>query len=74
MPTPIEVLEAEVLSLSGAERARLLERLIASLDNDPSIQEAWVQEATRRDAEIESGAVNSVPGDQALARIRAGLE
>jgi len=73
MPTSIEVLEAEVLSLSAAERSRLLERLIASLDADPEIQEAWVQEAERRDAEIDSGAVTLVPGEQALSRLRAGL-
>lgn len=73
MPTSIEVLEAEVLGLSAAERSRLLERLIASLDADPEIQEAWVQEAERRDAEVDSGAVSLVPGDQVLSRLRTDL-
>ena len=73
MPTSFEVLEAEVLGLSAAERSRLLERLIASLDADPEIQEAWVQEAERRDAEVDSGAVSLVPGEQVLSRLRSDL-
>ena len=70
---PVEDLEAEVLSLPPAERSLLLERLIVSLDADPEIQRAWVQEAQRRDAEIESGTVSPVPGEEAVARIRASL-
>ena len=74
MPTHIEVLEAEVLSLSTAERSRLLERLIASLDVDPGIEEAWVGEAEKREGELVSGSVVPVPGDQAMARLRARLK
>lgn len=73
MVKPVEDLQAEVLSLSPAERSLLLERLIISLDADPEIQRAWVREAQRRDNEIESGAVAEVPGAEALARIRASL-
>ena len=73
MAKPVEDLQAEVLSLPPAERSLLLERLIVSLDADPEIQRAWVQEAQRRDTEIESGAVAPVPGEEALARIRASL-
>ena len=73
MATSIEVLEAEVLGLSAAERSRLLDRLIASLDADPEIKQAWVQEAERRDSEIDSGAVKLVPGEQALLRTRSNL-
>ena len=39
MTMPIEVLEAEVLGLSSAERSRLLDRLIASLDADPAVED-----------------------------------
>ena len=34
MPTTLEALQAEVLRLSPVDRARLLDRLIASLDLD----------------------------------------
>lgn len=73
MATSIEVLEAEVLGLPAAERSRLLERLIASLDADPEIQKAWVQEAERRDADVDSGAVSLVQGEQVLSRLRSDL-
>lgn len=73
MATSIEVLEAEVLGLSAAERSRLLERLIASLDADPELQKAWMHEAERRDAEVDSGAVSLSSGEQVLSRLRSNL-
>jgi putative addiction module component (TIGR02574 family) len=73
MSTSLEALEAEVLKLEPMERSHLLERLIASLDTDADIEEAWEREAERRDAELESGAVVAVPGHEAFARLRARL-
>jgi putative addiction module component (TIGR02574 family) len=71
MASSIEVLEAEALQLPAADRARLVERLIASLDIDPAIEEAWATEVERRNAEIESGAVSLIPGPEALAELKA---
>jgi putative addiction module component (TIGR02574 family) len=71
MPSTIEALEAEALQLSAAERARLIERLIASLDADPEVEEAWAAEVGRRNAEIESGVVSLIPGPEALAKVKA---
>ena len=71
MSSTVEVLEAEALQLSAAERARLVERLIASLDIDPDVEEAWAAEVERRNAEIESGAVSLIAGPEALARLKA---
>ena len=71
MSSTVETLEAEALQLSGAERARLVERLIASLDIDPEVEEAWASEVERRNAEIESGAVSLIPGPKALATLKA---
>jgi Putative addiction module component len=73
MSSPIEELEAAVLRLSTAERARLLDHLVASLDADKDRDEAWDRLAAARDAEIESGTANVVPGHDALARLRAEL-
>ncbi len=73
MNTPLEALEAEVLKLTPADRSHLLERLIASLDSDPEVEEAWAREADRREAKLESGSVTAVPGDEAIARLRARL-
>ena len=74
MPTTVEELEAEALSLSSAQRARLVERLIASLDSEPDVENAWAVEVERRHAEIESGAVSLLPGPESLARLRAEFQ
>ena len=71
MSAKIEVLEAEALQLSPGERARLIERLISSLDIDPAVEEAWAAEVERRNAEIESGSVSLLPGPETLAKLKA---
>lgn len=74
MSIPVEVLEAEVLSLPAAERSRLLDRLLASLDPDAEWEEAWASEADRREAEIAAGRAAWLPGEEVLARLRATLK
>ena len=73
MTIALEVLEAEVLSLSALQRSHLLDRLITSLDADPEIQQAWAAEAERRDVDIDAGKVALVSGPAVLARLRATL-
>ena len=73
MTIALDVLEAEVLGLSAAQRSHLLDRLISSLDADPEIQRAWATEAERRDADIDAGKVALVSGPAVLARLRATL-
>jgi putative addiction module component (TIGR02574 family) len=74
MSSTVETLEAEALQLSAAERARLVERLIASLDIDHEVEEAWAAEVERRNAEIESGAVSLIPGPEALAKLKTEFQ
>ncbi len=71
MNLTVETLEAEALRLSNEERARLVERLIASLDTDSDIEDAWAAEVERRNTEIESGAVSLISGPEALDRLKA---
>jgi putative addiction module component (TIGR02574 family) len=71
--TNLEILEAEVMQLAPGDRSHLLERLIASLDSDPEVEEAWEREADRREAELESGLIAAVSGQEAIARLRARL-
>ncbi len=73
MPTPVHDLEAEVLSLPPEDRARLLERLIASFEPQSPAQRAWLELALSRQAEAKSGKVAMVPGDEALSRARNRL-
>ena len=71
MPQPLEALEAEVMRLSPADRARLLERLVASLDADAEAEAAWDALADERERLLAEGAVQPVPLDEALARLEA---
>lgn len=74
MASTVEVLEAEVLQLPPSDRAHLVERLIASLDVDPEIEEAWAVEVERRIAEVESGAITLLSGSEVLARLKAEFQ
>lgn len=74
MSINLEVLEAEVLQLPHLERSHLLERLIVSLDLDPEVEESWEREADRREAELESGSISAISGQEAIARLRARLK
>ena len=71
MTPTVETVEADALQLTPAERALLVERLIASLDADPEIEAAWAAEVERRQAEIESGAVTLLPGPETLAQLKS---
>jgi len=71
MATQVEILESEAMQLTAAERALLVQALIASLDVEPEIESAWAEEVERRHAQIESGEVQMIPGTKALAKIRA---
>ena len=71
MSISFEILEAEVLRFSAADRSHLLDLTVASLDADASLDAVWDDEAARRDAEIESGTLTPIPGRDVLARLRA---
>lgn len=71
MPTSLEALQAEASRLSPADRSRLLEHLIASLDFDDELEAAWEAVADEREAELESGKVRPVAFEDAIARLEA---
>jgi len=68
-----ELLEAEALQLSVAERASLAQLLLASLDEENEIDDAWDSETQRRIADIERGVTRVIPIADALAQVRAAL-
>ena len=74
MQTQFETLKAEALKLTTAERAKLAEHLIASLDEDSEIEEAWAAEVERRIAEIENGTVQMISAAEAIASARAAIK
>jgi putative addiction module component (TIGR02574 family) len=70
----VETLEAAALQLTPADRARLIDRLIATLDADPEIEEAWAAEVERRQSEIDNGTVTLLPGPESLAKLKTEFE
>lgn len=69
----VDELEAAAMRLPHAERARLAERLIASLDEDSEIERAWAQEVRRRVEAIRAGDAELIPAEDVLNELkRAG--
>ena len=71
MRMPVEVLEAELLQLPKAERIRVIDRVVASLDADASRDAAWDAVAARRDAEADQDPSVLLDLDEVLATLRA---
>ncbi|MFT5028816.1 MAG: putative addiction module component (TIGR02574 family) [Candidatus Binatia bacterium] len=68
-------MEAEALRLPVAERVRLVESLMDSLDDDATkeIDAAWAEEAESRLAAVRSGKLKTVDGPSSLAEARKRL-
>jgi len=61
----------EAAALPVEERIIVVDSLLRTLNiPNPDIDTEWVGVAKRRLAELRSGRVNPVPGDQVFARIR----
>jgi hypothetical protein len=73
MSASVEILAQQVLQLPQAERARLLDRVVESLDADRDRDARWNALAARRDAEADADSSLLSAGPEALARIRASL-
>ncbi|NOS76240.1 MAG: addiction module protein [Methyloglobulus sp.] len=68
----VEQITEEALALPSEARALLADRLVESLDptEDGYIRQLWVKEAISRRDDIRTGRVQTIPGDEALARVR----
>ena len=68
----IQSLRKDMLSLPPSTRALLAQELLESLDGADTgeVDAAWAEEAERRYAEIKSGKVKCIPGDEVLKRVR----
>lgn len=69
----IDELKAEALRLDPEARADLARELLASLDglSGDEVEKLWIDEAIRRDEELDSGAARAYPADEVLDRARA---
>ena len=68
-------LSQRALELAPEDRARLAERLLASLDTDVSAEgdAAWDAELRQRIADVDSGAATLLNADGVFARVRSQL-
>jgi putative addiction module component (TIGR02574 family) len=73
MSLTVEDLAAQALSLPPEDRAKLVERLIASFEPKSPAQAAWLKLASSRRDDMRSGKVAMVSDEEALARVRARL-
>ncbi len=74
MGRPVEILEAELLQLTTADRIRVLDRVVASLDADATRDAAWDAVAESRDAEAERDPSVLLQLDDVLARLRTEIQ
>lgn len=68
----VEQLAEQAMKLPTESRARLADLLVESLDADKlgHIDRLWLAEAKRRRDEARSGRVETVPGEEALQKVR----
>jgi len=71
----LKEIRQEAESLPVEERAMVIDSLLRSL-NPPSIEidKEWVKVAKRRLAELRSGGVKPIPGNEVFAKIRGRFE
>jgi hypothetical protein len=69
-------LEKRAKSLSREEKAALARVLIDELDpvSDPAVEALWLEEARRRYDAYRRREIQSVPGEEAMARARSRLK
>lgn len=75
MSIPVEKIAEFAVSLPSNARALLADRLAESLDplTDDDARASWAAEALNRLTEVRCGKVTTIPGDEALARVRTLL-
>jgi hypothetical protein len=71
----IDELKAQALQLPPSDRAKLASRLLESLEDlsESEIEELWIEEALRRDADLDSSSALSASATEVFAAARAGL-
>jgi putative addiction module component (TIGR02574 family) len=75
MSSALKKIEDEVLKLPARSRARLAERLIASLEEvaDPEAESTWRAEEDRRSSELMRGDVKGIPANKVFKKARTAL-
>ena len=72
MPMTLDQIVEEARHWPCEQVAELVDHLTLELHQrtDPSIEDAWKEEIRRRVAELESGQVAAIPGEEVAQRVR----
>jgi putative addiction module component (TIGR02574 family) len=75
METDVVELFKQACQLPEKDRAELAGLLLESLETepDPGVEQAWAKEIERRVAELDSGAVKTVPWETVKAKLLGRL-
>lgn len=67
----VESIQQAALQLRPGARALLTHTLVQSLDglSEAELSELWLAETERRDAEMESGQIVGIPGEEVFRRL-----
>lgn len=72
----LQKIENEALHLSKAERTKLIQTLVLSLEDslDDELKSDWLMEAKRRGEDLDNGTVEAIPAHQVMEKARALLK
>jgi len=75
MATTFQQLAEQAMGLPSEARAQLADLLVESLDGDElgRVEQLWLAEAKQRRDEVRSRSVNTIPGEEALRKVRESL-
>jgi len=73
MIATIDSLFTEALTLPDDSRLQLVERLIPTIQSDPSLEAEQLQEVQRRMDDVRAGRVQTLPGEQVFREIEQSL-
>lgn len=75
MSATLETILDQALALPPAERAAVVDKLLASLEpTDPGIDELWAREAEVRIAAVDAGEMDTIPAEEVFAELRRERE
>lgn len=72
----LQEIENEALHLPRAERTKLIQTLVLSLESSlgDGAKSDWLMEAKRRGEELDNGTVEAIPAHQVMEKARALLK
>jgi hypothetical protein len=75
MEKTVEQIAIEASTLTTADKVILADRLIESIGNsaDEVLHKNWATEVIRRRDEVRNGDVQTIPKDEAIARVRRAI-